>query len=147
MKTRAEVQKQLEQNNAGLKFDVSIREIVENSAESGVFDIEAENCIECQACTRICPTCHCFYLYDTKQKDYFARMKMWDSCMRLAYATVAGGANPHKYWVIESNTVLCTSLFTSSIDMESICALAVAGASTPKPEAIISGVVKALSIL
>lgn len=89
MKTRAEVQKQLEQNNAGLKFDVSIREIVENSAESGVFDIEAENCIECQACTRICPTCHCFYLYDTKQKDYFARMKMWDSCMRLAYATVA----------------------------------------------------------
>ena len=32
--------------------------------------------------------------YDTKQKDYFAKMNMWDSCMRLAYAAVAGGANP-----------------------------------------------------
>jgi len=93
---RAETQKQLEQINAELKLDVPIREIVENSQESDVFDAEAENCIECQACTRVCPTCHCFYLYDTKQKDYFGKMKMWDSCMRLAYAGVAGGENPRK---------------------------------------------------
>jgi ferredoxin len=95
-KNRAQTQKQLEQNNAELKFDTSIKDIVENSWDSDAFDAEAENCIECQACTRICPTCHCFYLYDTKQKDYFAKMKMWDSCMRTAYAAVAGGANPHK---------------------------------------------------
>jgi sulfhydrogenase subunit beta (sulfur reductase) len=93
---RARTHKQLEQNNAELKFDVPIREIMENSQDSEVFDVESEKCIECQACTRVCPTCHCFYLYDTKQKDYFAKMKMWDSCMRLAYAAVAGGANPHK---------------------------------------------------
>ena len=93
---RAQVQNQLEQKNAELRFDTPIREIVENSQESDVFDVEAKNCVECQACTRICPTCHCFYLYDTSQKDYFAKMKMWDSCMRLAYAEVAGGANPHK---------------------------------------------------
>jgi len=95
-KNRAQTQEQLEQNNEQLKFDEPIKEIVENSWESDVFDDEAKNCIECQACTRICPTCHCFYLYDTKQKDYFAKMKMWDSCMRTAYAAVAGGANPHK---------------------------------------------------
>ena len=64
--------------------------------ENDVFDREAKNCIECQACTRVCPTCHCFYLYDTQKDDYFAKMKMWDSCMRLSYATVAGGANPNK---------------------------------------------------
>ena len=93
---RAETRKQLEQINAELKLDVPIREIVENSQESDVFDAEAKNCIECQACTRVCPTCHCFYLYDTKQKDYFGKMKMWDSCMRLAYAGVAGGENPRK---------------------------------------------------
>ncbi|MHC4338328.1 MAG: 4Fe-4S dicluster domain-containing protein [Planctomycetota bacterium] len=93
---RSETQRQLEQKNAELKFDTPIKEIVENSQESEVFDVEAKDCVECQACTRICPTCHCFYLYDTSQKDYFSKMKMWDSCMRRAYAEVAGGANPHK---------------------------------------------------
>jgi ferredoxin len=93
---RSSTQAQLEKNNAELRFDAPIRDVVENSQESDVFDAEAKTCIECQACTRICPTCHCFYLYDTSQKDYFAKMKMWDSCMRTAYAEVAGGANPHK---------------------------------------------------
>ncbi|MHC4558218.1 MAG: 4Fe-4S dicluster domain-containing protein [Planctomycetota bacterium] len=93
---RAETQKQLEQNNAELKFDAPIKEIVENTQDSDVYDKEARTCVECQACTRVCPTCHCFYLYDTKQRDYFSKMKMWDSCMRIAYAEVAGGANPHK---------------------------------------------------
>ena len=93
---RAAVKAKLERNNAGLKFDASLKQIVENSLESDVFDAEAKNCIECQACTRVCPTCHCFYLYDTQKDDYFAKMKMWDSCMRSSYATVAGGENPNK---------------------------------------------------
>jgi len=93
---RAEVQKQLEQNNSEYKLDSAVNEIVANSVDSEVFDAEAKNCVECQACTRVCPTCHCFYLYDTKQKDYFTKMKMWDSCLRQAYAAVAGGANPRK---------------------------------------------------
>jgi len=93
---RAETQKQLEQNNADLKFDASVNEIVENGQDSDIFDQEAKTCVECQACTRVCPTCHCFYLYDTKKEDYFSKMKMWDSCMRVAYAEVAGGANPRK---------------------------------------------------
>jgi sulfhydrogenase subunit beta (sulfur reductase) len=95
-KNRAEIGRQLEENNAELKFDTPVRDIVEGSEDSEVYDEEAASCIECQACTRICPTCHCFYLYDLKHKDYFAKMKMWDSCMRLAYAAVAGGANPKK---------------------------------------------------
>ncbi len=95
-RNRAETQKQLEHNNADMKFDVPVNEIVAKSHDSEVYDEEAKTCIECQACTRVCPTCHCFYLYDTKQKDYFGKMKMWDSCMRLAYARVAGGENPRK---------------------------------------------------
>lgn len=93
---RTAVQSQLEKNNSELKSGASLKQIVESGCESDVFDREAKNCIECQACTRVCPTCHCFYLYDTKKDDYFAKMKMWDSCMRLSYATVAGGANPNK---------------------------------------------------
>ncbi|MBN2183111.1 MAG: 4Fe-4S dicluster domain-containing protein [Sedimentisphaerales bacterium] len=95
-KNRETAQKQLEENNAELKFDAPVQEIVEKSYDSDVYDEEAATCVECQACTRVCPTCHCFYLYDTKQKDYFGKMKMWDSCMRLAYAQVAGGENPRK---------------------------------------------------
>jgi len=95
-RNRQTAKNQLEQNNADLRFDAPIKEIMENSYDSDVFDTQAKGCIECQACTRICPTCHCFYLYDTKRSDYFAKMKMWDSCMRQAYAAVAGGANPNK---------------------------------------------------
>jgi ferredoxin len=93
---RARTEKQLAENSAGYQLDSSIREIMENSQDSEVFDAEAKNCVECQACTRICPTCHCFYLYDTSRDKYFAKMKMWDSCMRQDYAKVAGGANPRK---------------------------------------------------
>ncbi|MFQ6034578.1 MAG: 4Fe-4S dicluster domain-containing protein [Sedimentisphaerales bacterium] len=93
---RDETAKQLEQNNAELKFDAPIRDMMTATYDTDVYDEEATTCVECQACTRVCPTCHCFYLYDTKQKDYFTKMKMWDSCMRMAYAQVAGGANPRK---------------------------------------------------
>jgi len=95
-RNRAKVQEQLEEQNAAFKPDSSLRDVVETNQDSDIFDIEAKNCVECQACTRVCPTCHCFYLYDAKQKDYFAKMKMWDSCMRMAYAEVAGGENPRK---------------------------------------------------
>ena len=95
-KNRSETQTQLEHNNTEFKLDAPVQEVVGDSYDSDVYDEEAKTCIECQACTRVCPTCHCFYLYDTKQKDYFGKMKMWDGCMRLAYAEVAGGANPRK---------------------------------------------------
>ena len=93
---RVQVQKKLDEQNTEYKMDAPIHEIVHQSYESDVYDQEAKTCVECQACTRVCPTCHCFYLYDTKQKQYFGKMKMWDSCMRLSYARVAGGENPRK---------------------------------------------------
>jgi len=93
---RKKVQKSLEEKNVLFDKDIDIRQAVLDSQDSEVYDEQAQRCIECQACTRVCPTCHCFYLYDTKQSDYFAKMKMWDSCMRFTYAAVAGGANPNK---------------------------------------------------
>jgi ferredoxin len=93
---RAKTQKRLEEINAQFQLDTPLKEIVESGEDSDVFDEDAQDCVECQGCTRICPTCHCFYLYDTKQKDYFTKMKMWDSCLRRAYAQVAGGQNPRK---------------------------------------------------
>jgi ferredoxin len=93
---RKQAQKQLEHILADYQFNMPIRQIMDEGCESAIFDNEAKGCVECQACTRICPTCHCFYLYDEKQSDYYQKMKIWDSCVRLDYATVAGGENPRR---------------------------------------------------
>jgi sulfhydrogenase subunit beta (sulfur reductase) len=95
-KLREAAESQLAQGTRDFQLDAPLAEIVEQGYGSDVFDEEARTCVECQACTRICPTCHCFYLYDTRQQDYFAKMKMWDSCMRMGHGLVAGGANPRK---------------------------------------------------
>jgi sulfhydrogenase subunit beta (sulfur reductase) len=93
---REEALRQAARAQEAIPVEMPLKELVERGQDSDSFDQEARTCVECQGCTRICPTCHCFYLYDTKQQDYFAKMKMWDSCMRIGYAGVAGGANPRK---------------------------------------------------
>jgi sulfhydrogenase subunit beta (sulfur reductase) len=108
-RTRAAVERQLAQTTRSFRLDASPARIVEERYGSDVFDEQARTCVECQACTRVCPTCHCFYLYDTRQQEYlgspahksalggpFAKMKMWDSCLRIGHAEVAGGANPRR---------------------------------------------------
>jgi len=52
----------------------------------------AADCVECGACTNICPTCHCFYLYDqTIAPEEFERLRAWDSCLFSSYHRMAGG--------------------------------------------------------
>lgn len=60
-------------------------------AHAGVTRFGA-TCVECGACTQICPTCHCFYLVDHQtDKDRFHRLRAWDSCMWKGYSQMAGG--------------------------------------------------------
>jgi len=76
------------------------KHIIEKGYESRIWQEEAENCVECGACNTICPTCHCFLLYDQKNEDSMARLRIWDSCMIKDFARVAGGANPRqKLWM------------------------------------------------
>lgn len=93
---RQATENRLEEINAEFHLKAPAGQIVEQGYASDVFEEQAETCVECQGCTRVCPTCHCFYLYDTQQDEYFAKMKMWDSCMRVGYAEVAGGGNPRR---------------------------------------------------
>jgi len=52
----------------------------------------AADCVECAACTNICPTCHCFYLYDQALgPEAFERIRTWDSCLLSTYHRMAGG--------------------------------------------------------
>jgi sulfhydrogenase subunit beta (sulfur reductase) len=68
--------------------------IIERGFEAALWKEEAETCVECGACNTICPTCHCFLLYDQKSEERMARLRLWDSCMIKDFAKVAGGANP-----------------------------------------------------
>jgi len=90
---------------------------------------DASMCVECGACSYICPTCHCFLLFDHRgeaNSTSFIREKSWDSCILANFAKMAGvdGMKPtprpelrdrfenrvrHKFeWMIENlNVVGC----------------------------------------
>ena len=70
--------------------------IIERSYESDIWLDKSKTCVECGACNTICPTCHCFLLYDQKDKENITRLRIWDSCLIKDFAQVAGGANPRK---------------------------------------------------
>ncbi|UCD55216.1 MAG: 4Fe-4S dicluster domain-containing protein [Candidatus Omnitrophota bacterium] len=74
--------------------------IIEKNYEADIWPEEAKECVECGACNAICPTCHCFLLYDQKDRKKMERLRIWDSCMLKSFARVAGGANPRpKLWM------------------------------------------------
>ncbi|MCB4756170.1 MAG: 4Fe-4S dicluster domain-containing protein [Elusimicrobia bacterium] len=99
---RARVRKAVEENikKHGVPHQDRFQGIVERNWTSDLWNEEAKTCVECGACTIICPTCHCFLLYDQKDENKMARLRVWDSCMLKDYARVAGGANPRaKLWM------------------------------------------------
>ena len=67
---------------------------VQRQYDAPLWAKEAETCVECGACNTVCPTCHCFFLYDQQNGDRLARFRAWDSCLVKDFARVAGGANP-----------------------------------------------------
>jgi ferredoxin len=54
----------------------------------------AETCLSCGACTFLCPTCHCFDLYEEKQEAGSARLRVHDACMFASFVREASGHNP-----------------------------------------------------
>lgn len=99
---RNRILKQVEDNtkNNEVPDHKLLKGAVEKGFNSGVWEDEARTCLECGACNTICPTCHCFLLYDQKDKNKMERLRIWDSCMIKDFARVAGGANPReKLWM------------------------------------------------
>ena len=93
------VQKNLRDHSVPLEANLS--GAVEKNFQSGIWADEAKTCVECGACNTICPTCHCFLLYDQKTPGHpdqaqMERLRIWDSCMIKDFARVAGGGNPRK---------------------------------------------------
>ena len=73
-----------------------LRRVIKKHYESNIWKDASEDCVECGACNTICPTCHCFLLYDQKSDGKLARFRIWDSCMINDFARVAGGDNPRE---------------------------------------------------
>ena len=93
---RAEVIRRVQENIS--RNEVPLQErlegIIEKNYEAELWAEEAQTCVECGACNTICPTCHCFLLYDQLDQEKMARLRVWDSCLLKNFARVAGGANP-----------------------------------------------------
>ncbi len=58
------------------------------------WDDVAFACINCGACTFLCPTCWCFDIQDEVTKKEGDRIRNWDSCMFPLFTLHASGHNP-----------------------------------------------------
>lgn len=75
-------------------------EVVAQARDSAAWEGAVRRCVACTACTNICPTCHCFLLYDqlaAEGAERFERVKAWDSCLYADYSRMAGvgGVKPN----------------------------------------------------
>jgi len=143
VKSRDEVRdgvlKKLTEINKDYPEAAGLPEILRENIKNEVWDEIAAKCVECGACTNICPTCYCFLLYDMPTDgEYFQRISTWDSCQVTGYARMAGMLNPrarltdrvkHRYYhkydylVLSHGAVFCTGCgrcidaCSASIDM------------------------------
>ena len=83
----------------GTKNTIELKDVVsKNYNLTALWQDFASTCVECGACNLVCPTCHCFLLFDEKSKENFKeRYRAWDACLYKSFARVAGGANPRKH--------------------------------------------------
>ena len=93
-KKRAELIAKLEAINKDYKTSKSRKELLREKLLSDKWQIAVEPCVECGACLFVCPTCHCFLLYDQKAGGKNERFKVWDACIYSGYARMAGGGSP-----------------------------------------------------
>lgn len=54
----------------------------------------ADRCLNCGACTYLCPTCYCFDILDETREQEGVRFRIWDSCMFPLYSHHGSGHNP-----------------------------------------------------
>ena len=62
--------------------------------ESDYWDKIAARCLGCGVCTYVCPTCHCFDIFDESKGQGGRRIRTWDSCMYANFTRMTSGENP-----------------------------------------------------
>ncbi len=92
-----EMKKQYESFTGSFRLKMDYKEV--NAKLSKIFDTPefenvSGNCVSCNTCAFVCPTCHCFKISDEKVKDTGVRYKSYDSCNNGYFTLMAGGHNP-----------------------------------------------------
>lgn len=92
-----EMSKQFNAFASTFRLKMDYKEV--NSKLSKIFDSPefenvSANCVSCNTCAFVCPTCHCFKISDEKVKDTGVRYKSYDSCNNGYFTLMAGGHNP-----------------------------------------------------
>ena len=88
---RARMEETVRKNNEPYQTQATLSDLVRGSEEAELWRKSAAVCSECGACTLVCPTCHCFLLYDQLVADGQAeRVRSLDSCLYASYARMAG---------------------------------------------------------
>ena len=86
-----ETAKRLQKLNISYDFSRAREVYASSELKDAVF-----SCLNCGACTYVCPTCYCFDIRDIERKDFVLRERVWDSCMFFVYSLEASGHNPRK---------------------------------------------------
>jgi len=88
---RQRMKEAVDAQNTEFRTERSMSELAQGAAESDLLLESASACTECGACTLVCPTCHCFLLYDQFiSDDQAGRVRSFDSCFFASYARMAG---------------------------------------------------------
>ncbi|MCK5832639.1 4Fe-4S dicluster domain-containing protein [bacterium] len=95
-KTRARTMKKLEEQNAQFVTEKTFIELVsEAKDEPESYRHHGSTCVECGACTNVCPACFCFSIYDNSvDGERYERLMTWDSCQLAGFSRMAGMLNP-----------------------------------------------------
>jgi ferredoxin len=92
-----DLKKQYDSFSGTFRLKMDYKEV--NAKLSRIFDTPefenvSGNCVSCNTCAFVCPTCHCFKISDEKVKDTGVRYKSYDSCNNGYFTLMAGGHNP-----------------------------------------------------
>ncbi len=92
-----DLKKQYDTFAGSFRLKMDYKEV--NAKLSKIFDTPefenvSGNCVSCNTCAFVCPTCHCFKISDEKVKDTGVRYKSYDSCNNGYFTLMAGGHNP-----------------------------------------------------
>lgn len=88
---RARAQDQVAKQSSGFQLPEDSAQRLDKLGDSPKWATIGKICVECGACTNICPTCHCFFIHDQPigEKQY-ERVRTWDSCVYSDYSRMAG---------------------------------------------------------
>ncbi len=92
-RNRAATLFKVREQNKKFTLSKSYQQTATEKFASPAYHRYAGKCMECAACLSVCPTCHCFLLYDQKVNENFEKVRIWDFCYYRGYARVGGGAN------------------------------------------------------